>query len=91
MGAVASALVTDLQMMTTVQRQSVWVCNRSQAFIEIISAWDDREWEKKLCVSCATFRYLCNELRAKLRHESTISNSEVFTKRQSGMHGPSTV
>ena len=37
LGAVASALVTDLQIMTTVQRQSVWVCNRSQAFTEIIS------------------------------------------------------
>ena len=37
LGAVASALATDVQIMTTVQRRSVWVRNRSQAFTEIIS------------------------------------------------------
>ena len=81
LGAVASALATDLQIMTTVQRRSVWVRNRSQAFTEIISAWDDREWKKNFRVSRATFRYLCNELRGKLRHESTFRETVPVEKR----------
>ena len=80
-GAVASALATDLQIMNTVQRRSVWVRNRSQAFTEIISAWDDREWKKNFHVSRATFRYLCNELRGKLRHESTFRETVLVEKR----------
>ena len=81
LGAVVSALTTDLLMTTTVQRRSVWVRNRSQAFVDIISAWDDEEWKRNFRVSRATFRYLCNELRTKLQHESTIRETVLVEKR----------
>ena len=81
LGAIASSLVTDLQITTMVQCQSVWVCNRSQAFTEIVSAWDDWEWKKNFSISRATFRYLCNELHNKLRHESTFRDTVLVEKR----------
>ena len=72
MGAVVTALAADLLMMTTMQRRSIWVRNRSQAFTDIILAWDDQEWKKNFHISRATFCSSCNELRSELQHESTL-------------------
>ena len=68
-------------MMTTMQHRSVWVCNRSQAFTEITSAWDDQESKRSFHVSRVTFCYLCNELCSKLQHESTLPETVPVGKR----------
>ena len=54
LGPVASALATDLQIMTTVQRRSVWVRNRSHAFTEIFS------------LHCLPFSAICFALTIRL-------------------------
>ena len=81
LGTVVTALTMDLLMMTTVQCRSIWVCNRSQPFTELISAWDDLEWKRYFCASRTTFNYLCNELHSKLQHLGTLRETVSMEKR----------
>lgn len=81
MMAIAIAQATDLLMMRAVQRRSVWVRSRSQAFTDIISSWDDLEWKRNFRISRRTFRYLCNELGTKLQHYSPIRETIPVEKR----------
>ena len=55
---IVSAIVTNRIIGSTLQRRSVWVRNRSQAFTEITASWDDLEWKRNFRVNRATFRYL---------------------------------
>ena len=76
-----TALATDLLLRSSVHRRSVWMQDRSQAFMQVISAWDDREWRRNFRVSRATYRHLCNELRTKVQHDSSIWETVVIEKR----------
>ena len=78
--AVVTALAVDLLLTRSAQRRSVWARSRSQAFTAVISAWDDLEWKRNFRVSRTTFRHLCNELRTKLQHDSTLQET-VTVKR----------
>ena len=79
--AAVTALATDLLLRSSVHRRSVWMRNRSQAFMQVISAWDDLEWKRNFRVSRATYRHLCNELQTKVQHDSSIRETVVVEKR----------
>ena len=79
--AAVTALATDLLFRSSVHRQSVWMRNRSQAFMQVISAWDDLEWKRNFRVSRATYQHLCNKLQTKVQHDSSIRETVVVEKR----------
>ena len=79
--AVASALSADLLLMSSAQRRSVWTRSRSHAFMEVISAWYDLDWKRNFRVNRRTFRYLCNELRVRLHHDSRLRQTITVEKR----------
>ena len=65
--SVMALIVTNSLTFSTMQRRSVWARQRSRAFMEITSGWDEREWKRNLRVSRPTFFYLCSKLHAKLQ------------------------
>ena len=79
--AAVTALATDLLLRSSVHRRSVWMRDRNQAFMQVISAWDDLEWKRNFRVSRATYRHLCNELRTKVQHDSSIRETVAVEKR----------
>ena len=79
--ATVTALATDVLLRSSVHRRSGWMRNRSQAFMQVISAWDDLGWKRNCRVSRATYRHLCNELRTKVQHDSSIRETVVVEKR----------
>ena len=44
--AAVTALTTDLLLRSLVHRRAIWMRNRSQAFMQVISKWDDMEWKR---------------------------------------------
>ena len=65
--SVMALIVTNSLTFSTMQRRSVWTRQRSRAFMEITSGWDEREWKRNFRVSKPTFLYLCSKLHVKLQ------------------------
>ena len=79
--AVASALSTDLLLMSSAQRRSVWT--RSRRFIVVISAWEDLDCKRNFRVNRRTFQYSCDELRVRLHDDSRLRQTISVEKRVS--------
>ena len=52
---IVSAIITNRIIQSTLQRRSVWVRIRSQAFTDITASWDDLELKRNFRVNRATF------------------------------------
>ena len=80
-GVIGSRAAVNPPELLDMLLRSVWTRSRSQAFTEVISAWDDLEWKRNFCVSRRTFWHLCNELCIRLLHDSTLRQIVTVEKR----------
>ena len=67
------ALLSRRLYTACLQQRTVWARQRNQSYLpRAVTSWSDTEWKQNFCISRATFRFLCRELRPFLQQREVV-------------------